>query len=67
MNAGGGLVRPVVLDDGVVVATWRYVRGTDTVEVIPFQALSRRALDGIEREVGEVGAFLGREPHLEVG
>ena len=67
VNAGGGLVRPVVLDDGIVVATWRYVRGTDTVEVIPFQALSRRALDGIEREVGEVGAFLGREPHLEVG
>src|SRR5712691_188325 len=67
VNAGGGLVRPVVLDDGVVVATWRYVRGaTDTVEVIPFQAVSRRALDGIEREVGAIGAFLGREPHLEL-
>jgi hypothetical protein len=67
VNAGGGLVRPVVLDDGVVVATWRYVRGaTDTVEVIPFEALSRRALDGIEREVGDIGVFLGREPRLEL-
>jgi hypothetical protein len=67
VNAGGGLVRPVVLDDGVVVATWRYVRGaTDTVEVIPFQALSSRALDGIEREVRDIGVFLDREPHLEL-
>src|SRR2546430_3028324 len=65
VNAGGGLVRPVVLDDGVVVATWRYVRGaTDTVEVIPFQALSRSALDGIEREGGDIGVLLGREPPL---
>jgi hypothetical protein len=67
VNAGGGLVRPVVLDDGVVVATWRYVRGAaDTVEVIPFQALSRRTLDGVEREVGDIGVFLGREPRLEL-
>jgi len=67
VNAGGGLVRPVVLDDGVVVGTWRYVRGaTDTVEVIPFETLSRRALDGIEREVADIGVFLGREPHLEL-
>jgi hypothetical protein len=67
VNAGGGLVRPVVLDDGIVVATWRYVRGaTDTVEVVPFEALSRRALDGVEREVGDIGVFLGREPRLEL-
>ena len=67
VNAGGGLVRPVVLDDGGVVATWRYLRGaTDTVEVIPFQALSRRTLDGIEREVRDIGVFLGRDPHLEL-
>lgn len=63
VNAGGGLVRPVVLDDGVVIATWRYYRGaTDTVEVMPFQALARRARDGIDREVRDIGAFLGREP-----
>ena len=58
-------MRPVVLDDGVVVATWRYVRGaSDTIEVAPFHALSGRAGRGIEREVGEIGAFLGRDPHL---
>jgi hypothetical protein len=67
VNTGGGLVKPVVLDDGVVVATWRYVRGApDTVVVAPFRALSRRAVRGIEREVGEIGAFLGRDPHLEL-
>jgi hypothetical protein len=65
VNAGGGLVKPVVLDDGVVVATWRYVRGaTDTIEVAPFHALSGRAVRGIEREVAEIGAFVGRDPHL---
>jgi hypothetical protein len=68
VNAGGGLVKPVVLDDGVVVATWRYVRGaTDTIEVVPFHALSGRARRGIEREVGEIGAFLGRAPRLAWG
>jgi hypothetical protein len=67
VNAGGGLVKPVVLDDGVVVATWRYVRGArDTVEVAPFRPLSRRVVQGIEREVGEIGAFLGREPKTYV-
>jgi len=68
VNAGGGLVKPVVLDDGIVVATWRYVRGTtDTVEVSPFHALSGRAVRGVEREVRQIGAFLGRDPHLAVG
>jgi hypothetical protein len=67
VNAGGGLVKPVVLDDGVVVATWRYVRGsTDTVEVVPNEALSRRTLDGIEREVGQIGHFLGRDPQIKL-
>lgn len=67
VNTGGGLVKPVVVDDGAVVATWRYVRGaTDAVEVAPFHALSDRAVRGIEREVGGIGKFLGRDPHLEL-
>ncbi|HEY4939565.1 MAG TPA: crosslink repair DNA glycosylase YcaQ family protein, partial [Actinomycetota bacterium] len=67
VNTGGGLVKPVVLDDGVVVATWRYLRGaSDTIEVAPFQPLAGRAVRGIEREVGEIGAFLGRDPHLDL-
>ncbi|MEA2500281.1 MAG: hypothetical protein QOD01_392 [Actinomycetota bacterium] len=67
VNTGGGLVKPLVLDDGVVVATWRYVRGaTDTIEVGPFHPLPGRAVRGIEREVREIGAFLGRDPHLEL-
>jgi len=68
VNTGGGLVKPVVLDDGLVVATWRYVRGrTDTVEVMPFEALTRRTMTGIEREVSAIGAFLGRTPALTLG
>jgi hypothetical protein len=67
VNTGGGLVKPLVLDDGVVVATWRYVRGaSDTIEVAPFHALSGRAMRGIEREVGEIGRFLGRAPQVDL-
>jgi hypothetical protein len=65
VNAGGGLVKPVVLDDGVVVGTWRYLRsGAGAVEVTPFEPLSRRAVAGIEGEVGQIGAFLGHAPAL---
>jgi hypothetical protein len=65
VNTGGGLVKPVVLNDGVVVGTWRYVRGvTDTIEVAPFHVLSDGARRGIEREVRQIGAFLGRDPQL---
>jgi hypothetical protein len=68
VNAGGGLVKPVVLDDGVVVATWRYVRSaTDSIEVAPLRALSGAARRGLEREVRQIGAFLGRDPHLALG
>jgi hypothetical protein len=67
VNTGGGLVRSVVLDDGVAVATWRYLRGgRDTVEVTPFWALSSQTLRGIEREVGDIGTFLGRDPQVEL-
>jgi len=49
------------------VATWRYRRGRrDTVEVTPLQALSRQAVRGIEREVGDIATFLGRDPQLEL-
>ncbi|MGH9187246.1 MAG: DNA glycosylase AlkZ-like family protein [Acidimicrobiales bacterium] len=49
VNAGGGLIRPVVVSDGWVVGTWK--RGRDTVEVTPFGEL-----DGSDR------ASVAREP-----
>ena len=72
VNAGGGLIRPVALDDGVVVGTWRYRRGRpgvpagDAVEVALFAPPGRRLLRDLEKEATAVGAFLGTQPRLHV-
>lgn len=64
VNAGGGLIKPVVYDDGRVVATWRYVRARprDRIEVIPLQPPSRRVALGVAQEAGAIGRFLGTDP-----
>jgi hypothetical protein len=36
VNAGGGLIKPVVVDDGRIVGTWRFDRRTGVSEVEPF-------------------------------
>jgi Winged helix DNA-binding domain len=36
VNAGGGLIKPVVVDDGRVVGTWRFDRREGVTEVEPF-------------------------------
>jgi hypothetical protein len=61
VNAGGGLIRPTVLGDRGVVATWRHrgkPAGSD-VEVTPFGGLSARLRDAIEGEVRDIGRFVG--------
>src|SRR5437899_5686471 len=67
VNAGGGLVKPVALEDGRVVGTWRYVRGRphDSIRVVPFGPLARAA-PGLEREAEGIGRFLGSEPVLDM-
>ena len=72
VNAGGGLIRPVALDDGVVAGTWRYRRGRsgvsggDAVEVELFARPGRRLIRDLEEEATAVGAFLGTQPRLRV-
>jgi hypothetical protein len=64
VQAGGGILRPIVLVDGRVAGTWRLDRGVVTVE--PF---GRRPLEStldvsveasLTAEVADIGRFLGR-------
>lgn len=66
INAGGGLIRPVVLVDGKVVATWKYqsARSPHRVEIAPFVAFTADERAGLEYEVRDIGRFLGTAPRL---
>lgn len=61
VNAGGGIVKPVVLVDGRAEGTWRLRRrGTEraVVEVTPFEG-NELPGNGIEAEVADIARFLG--------
>jgi hypothetical protein len=61
---GGGILRPVVIADGRVVATWALDRrrARAVVRVAPFGTLP----EGVEAEVADLGRFLGEDLALEV-
>ncbi|MBS1836065.1 MAG: AlkZ family DNA glycosylase [Actinobacteria bacterium] len=58
---GNGIFRPTVVEDGVVVGTWkRAVKKTRLeVSVSPFEELNAARRSGVERAAGEYGRFLG--------
>ena len=63
VNAGGGMLRPCVLIDGRLVATWdrrRRAHGL-TVRVLCFAELSGDAQPQLEAEFSEIGRFLETE------
>jgi len=63
VNAGGGMLRPCVLIDGRLVATWdrrRRARGL-SVRVTCFEELSDDARSQLEAEFDEIGRFLETE------
>lgn len=63
VNAGGGMLRPCVLIDGRLVATWdrrRRAHGL-TVRVLCFEELSDDAQAQLEAEFSEMGRFLDTE------
>ncbi len=76
VNAGGGMIRPVVTIDGLAVATWSWTRLSGgrglEIAVEPFAGMegalapswAREAMAG---EVGDIGRFLGVEASLKEG
>lgn len=63
-----GVFKPTVVVDGRVAGTWgRTVRkGSVQVTVTPFGALGAGTRKGLERAVGEYGAYLALDPRLVV-
>jgi hypothetical protein len=55
---GGGIIRPVAIRDGRVVATWRLDRRARRVELDAFGRVPRREL---QAEVAALGSFVGLE------
>jgi hypothetical protein len=58
---GGGLLRPVILADGVAIGTWSMPRrgGRFEVAVEPFAKLEPETREAIESEVADIARFEG--------
>lgn len=61
VHPGGGLIRPALLVDGQVAGTWQLRKGRQavTISVEPFEELSHEAARKLEREVADLGRYLG--------
>jgi hypothetical protein len=65
-EGGGGWIRPVIVEDGRVIATWRAARepaGIE-VEVRPIDRLDPGTRAAIKAEVDDIGRFEGRGARL---
>ena len=61
INAGGGMIHPVLLVDGRVVGTWKSKRQKNRLEVVvePFDQLAIRVQQGLQAEITDFARFLG--------
>jgi hypothetical protein len=68
INAGGGIIHPVVLVDGLAVGVWRLNRGQRRLELIvePFEPLPPAVLPGLESEAADLERFLNQPVELVV-
>src|SRR6266568_6889986 len=68
INAGGGIVHPTVLVNGLAVGTWKSKREKNhlIVMVEPFEQLAPEIYKGLEAEIEDMGRFLGEEVRMEV-
>lgn len=68
VNAGGGILHPVVLLDGRVVGAWKrtLARTSVTVNVRAFRRLASADESAIKRAAARYAAFVGRSLELDV-
>ena len=71
VNAGGGMIRPVVIVDGEAVGTWAMTRRAAgraiDINVAPFDGMEERLpphRDALVAEAQDIGRFLGIEARL---
>lgn len=64
----GGMIYPMILLDGVIIGTWRLSRTVEPALVTAefFGDQEPWVRGAVEREVGDVGRFLGRDCSLRV-
>ncbi|MDT4891727.1 MAG: hypothetical protein QOE97_762 [Pseudonocardiales bacterium] len=65
----GGVIKPTVLVDGRIVATWRLSRSQEaaTVTVLPLVPLAGAVRDAIAEEVADLGRFVAQPARLSIG
>jgi len=68
VNAGGGIVRPVLVVDGKVTGTWKSVKKAGSVEIRLelFEKLSEEVSRSLDADVSDVGRYLGVKTSLVV-
>lgn len=68
INAGGGLLHPVLLVDGHAAGTWKNQRKKNHLDVIvePFDQLAPAVYPGLEAEVADLARFLQVQVSLRV-
>jgi hypothetical protein len=61
-EGGGGWIRPVIVEDGRVIGTWRGTRKGGRLEIVlnPFDRLSAEKQVSIDAEVEDIGRFENR-------
>jgi hypothetical protein len=66
IQAGGGFVMPAVLVNGRAVGTWRQTsrKGQVMITIEPFTSIAKRVWPMIEREIADLGRFLGTRAAL---
>jgi hypothetical protein len=68
INAGGGLLNPVLLVDGRAMGTWKSKQQKHRLDVIlqPFNQLPPDLQPGLQAEITDLGRFLGIHAALQV-
>ncbi|OGO34636.1 MAG: hypothetical protein A2Z16_05875 [Chloroflexi bacterium RBG_16_54_18] len=68
INAGGGIIHPVLLVDGRASGTWNMQRKAEHLKIslYPFDKLPAAILPLIEREAGDLKRFLGLDEHAQL-
>jgi hypothetical protein len=65
VNAGGGMLHPTLLVDGLAAGTWKSERRKDqlVVNVEPFEQFGPEVYSGLEAEVADLARFLEKTRH----
>ncbi|HEY6771765.1 MAG TPA: hypothetical protein VI035_04870, partial [Solirubrobacterales bacterium] len=65
-EGGGGWIRPVIVEDGIVIGGWRSARKGGRLEIslnLP-KAERKRLADAIEAEIADIARFEGVDVEL---